>query len=58
MAGRGEVIITVDKDLLALQTYRDIPIVKPGEFWKLLDSNKASTQRKASLPKTISPSSG
>ena len=38
IAGRAEIIITVDKDLLALKTYREIPIVKPGEFWRLLDS--------------------
>jgi uncharacterized protein len=39
VAGRAEIIITVDKDLLALKTYREIPIVKPGEFWRLLDSS-------------------
>lgn len=36
VAGRAEVIITGDKDLLALQMFRGIPIVRPGEFWKLL----------------------
>ena len=36
VAGRVEVIITGDKDLLALQAFRGIPIVRPGEFWKLL----------------------
>ena len=35
-AGRADVIITGDKDLLALQAFRGIPIVRPGEFWKLL----------------------
>jgi putative PIN family toxin of toxin-antitoxin system len=39
MAGHAEIIITVGKDLLALRTYREIPIVKPGEFWRLLDSS-------------------
>jgi putative PIN family toxin of toxin-antitoxin system len=38
VAGRAEVIITGDKDLLALETFRGIPIVRPGEFWKLLGS--------------------
>ena len=37
-AGRAEVIITGDKDLLALQAFRGIPILRPGEFWKLLDA--------------------
>lgn len=40
LAGRAEVIITGDKDLLALQTFRGIPILRPGEFWKLLDAPK------------------
>lgn len=38
LAGRAEVIITGDKDLLALQAFRGIPILRPGEFWKLLDA--------------------
>jgi putative PIN family toxin of toxin-antitoxin system len=36
VAGRAEVIITGDKDLLTLKTFRGIPIVRPGEFWSLL----------------------
>lgn len=36
LAGKAEVIVTVDKDLLALTEFRGIPIVRPGEFWKLL----------------------
>ena len=40
LAGRAEVIITGDKDLLALQTFRGIPVLRPGEFWKLLDAPK------------------
>jgi putative PIN family toxin of toxin-antitoxin system len=36
VAGRADVIITVDKDLLTLEAFRGIPIVRPGEFWKLL----------------------
>ena len=38
LAGRAEAIITGDKDLLALQAFRGIPILRPGEFWKLLDA--------------------
>ena len=34
VAGRAEVLITVDKDLLALNTYAGISIIRPGEFWK------------------------
>jgi uncharacterized protein len=36
VAGRADVIITGDKDLLALTPFRGIPIIRPGEFWKLL----------------------
>lgn len=35
VAGRAEVIITMDKDLLVLTAFGAIPIVRPGEFWKL-----------------------
>jgi uncharacterized protein len=41
VAGRAGMIVTIDKDLLALKAYRQIPIVKPGEFWKLLDTASA-----------------
>lgn len=34
VAGRVDVLITVDKDLLEINVYEDIPIIKPGEFWK------------------------
>lgn len=36
VAGRAQVIITGDKDLLSLKTFREIQIIGPGEFWKLL----------------------
>lgn len=35
VAGRADVIITADNDLLALTAFRGIPIIRPGEFWKL-----------------------
>lgn len=38
VAARAEVLITVDKDLLELDTFRGIPILKPGGFWRLLES--------------------
>jgi putative PIN family toxin of toxin-antitoxin system len=34
VAGHVDVLITVDKDLLEINAYEGIPIVKPGEFWK------------------------
>jgi putative PIN family toxin of toxin-antitoxin system len=34
VAGNADMLITVDKDLLALGEFHGIPIVKPGEFWK------------------------
>ena len=35
VAGKADLLITVDKDLLDLQSFEGIPIVKPGEFWRL-----------------------
>jgi putative PIN family toxin of toxin-antitoxin system len=35
VAGTAEIFITVDKNLLALQRFMEIPIVRPSEFWKL-----------------------
>ena len=34
VAGVAELLVTVDKDLLALGTFQGIDIIKPGEFWK------------------------
>jgi predicted nucleic acid-binding protein len=36
IAGKVEVLITVDKDLLDLGSFAGIPIIRPGEFWKRL----------------------
>jgi len=36
VAGRADVIITGDKDLLVLTSFRGIPIVRPGESWRVL----------------------
>jgi putative PIN family toxin of toxin-antitoxin system len=33
IAGRADAIVTGDKDLLDLESYRDIPIVSPRGFW-------------------------
>ena len=33
VAGHAELLITVDQDLLALDTFRGIAIVRPGDFW-------------------------
>jgi putative PIN family toxin of toxin-antitoxin system len=35
IAGKVDVLITVDKDLLVLVSFDGIAIVKPGGFWKL-----------------------
>jgi len=35
VAGKVDVIVTVDKDLLVLKSFAGISIIKPGEFWKL-----------------------
>ena len=34
VAGNAELLITVDKDLLALRQFRGFVIIKPGEFWQ------------------------
>jgi len=48
VAGKAHVIITGDKDLLALTAFRGIPIIRPGEFWKFADPA-------ARLPDTTEP---
>ena len=34
IAGKCALLISVDRDLLDLQSIQDIPIVRPGEFWR------------------------
>jgi putative PIN family toxin of toxin-antitoxin system len=34
VAGKCALLISVNRDLLDLQTVEDIPIVRPGEFWR------------------------
>lgn len=34
VAGKVNLLITVDKDLLTIGSYEGIAIIKPGEFWK------------------------
>jgi uncharacterized protein len=43
VAARAEVLITVDKDLLALNAYCGIPIIRPGQFWRLIDPNNSAS---------------
>lgn len=33
-AGKADLLVTVDNDLLEFGSFANIPIVKPGEFWK------------------------
>lgn len=35
VAGKVDVLITVDKDLLDLKSFAGIRVIKPGEFWRL-----------------------
>lgn len=35
VAGSVDMLVTVDKDLLDLESFAGIPIIKPGEFWRL-----------------------
>lgn len=34
VAGKVDLLITVDKDLLSIGNYQGIAIIKPGEFWE------------------------
>jgi uncharacterized protein len=34
VAGECRLLISVDRDLLDLKLFQDIPIVRPGEFWQ------------------------
>jgi len=34
LAGAASVLVTLDKDLLALGEFQGIAIIKPGEFWR------------------------
>ena len=34
VAGNAELLISVDKDLLEIDQYKGISIIKPGQFWK------------------------
>lgn len=34
VAGGASILVTVDKDLLALGAFQGIAIIKPGEFWQ------------------------
>jgi putative PIN family toxin of toxin-antitoxin system len=47
VAGRADVLITVDKDLLDLKTHCGTPIIRPGEFWRRIepDSNSPGIAR-------------
>ena len=34
LAGSCALLISVDRDLLDMQTIQDIPIIRPGEYWR------------------------
>jgi putative PIN family toxin of toxin-antitoxin system len=38
VAGRADVLITVDKDLLDLRAYSGSSIIGPGQFWRRVDA--------------------
>jgi len=41
VAGRADVLITVDKDILDLRAYSGISIIRPGQFWRRVDAETA-----------------
>lgn len=41
VAGHVDVLVTVDKDLLDLQQYSGISIIRPGQFWRQVDTETA-----------------
>lgn len=34
LAGECALLISVDRDLLDMQDFRDIPIIRPGHYWR------------------------
>jgi len=38
VAGRADILITVDKGLLDLREYSGISIIRPGQFWRRVDT--------------------
>jgi predicted nucleic acid-binding protein len=40
VAGKADVIVSGDKDLLALHPFAGIPILPPGDFLRMLDAEK------------------
>lgn len=37
VAGECALLISVDRDLLDMQTIQAIPIIRPGEYWRRTD---------------------
>ena len=33
VAGQGSLLVSVDRDLLDLKAFQNIPVIRPGEFW-------------------------
>lgn len=40
VAGQVDLLITVDKDLLDIRQYSTVQIVRPGEFWRRVDTGR------------------
>jgi predicted nucleic acid-binding protein len=40
VAGECELLISVDRDLLDMQTIQGIPIIRPGEYWRHTAENE------------------
>ena len=36
---KADIIITGDNDLLEIQQFENIPIIKPNQFWKFIDDH-------------------
>jgi len=39
LAGKAQVIVTGDKDLIILKSYQEIPIIRPTDFWQFEQSS-------------------
>lgn len=39
VAGECALLISVDRDLLDMRTVRDIPIIRPGDYWRRTTEN-------------------
>ena len=58
LGGQAALLVTVDRGLLSLTTYRDILIIKPGAFWRQAGLSSADRIQDADIDTTDIPPLG